>query len=574
MARLTRRQWGLRLMLVPVLVLLVALPWLSWQTLQTVQALSDRAETQVLRSMGFTLARQLTAAQVRLPEVAGERNPIASVGFALQVDGFAEEWPEGALVFSQGSTRIRMAQHLSQMYGFIEVAGDQPIDWVFSFGSGLNLSIQSVGPSTARAQFRGRRLSIQRWDQGGSARLEFALPTAGLPLDSLVTWNGGPAFPVALHPTSILRLAQSLALDERQIRVLDPARRILAQTPAVPGRQLQAEVPVLVDGRLIARVQVLGPVPTAIQQLQAALSSLIGQITVIALLLSGGLMVWTTRLSRRIHRLRRELQAQLASPTALDSGIRFTDSGHPDEVGVLSREMQSLLTELARYQAFLTQIPRTLRHELANPMSTLQTSLELLSDETEPAEQERLKQAAARGIAKLNSTLIRITEAASLEEALRGETPSRINLTQLCRDYAQSLAYLRGDVEWSLELPDHPIWVQGAGRRIEQMIDKLIDNACDFTPPGGRIRLCLVDQLFSVDLAVINQGPPLKSPESIGRRDFFTASRQDQTGTHLGLGLYVVDQIAQALGGHLMAENQPDGVAIWIRGIPQQTDLH
>ena len=66
---------------------------------------------------------------------------------------------------------------------------------------------------------------------------------------------------------------------------------------------------------------------------------------------------------------------------------RFADSDASDEVGELSRDVQQVLRDLGRYTTFLERIPRTLRHELSNPMSAVQTSLELLSDEQDPDQQ-------------------------------------------------------------------------------------------------------------------------------------------------------------------------------------------
>lgn len=573
MARLNRRQWGLRLVLVPAAVLLLALPWLGWQTYQTVQALSDRAEIQVLQSMGFTLARQLTASNIPLSAVDQRRTPVASVGFALQIDGFAEEWPKDAFWAENTGTRIYLAQHQSRLYWRIQTPTQRNLGFEFRFDSGDALRILSVNPTAARASWKRRRLPIQRWDQAGRTTLEFSMPIAGVPLDTQVQW-GVQAHTLALHDPGILRLAQNLALDARQIRVTLPNQALVASTPALSGALLHADVPILRDGALIGRVQVQGPVPTAIQQLQTALGTLIGQISLIVLILSAGLIGWTTLLSRRIHRLRRELHEQLQRPTELAQSIRFSDASRDDEVGALGRDMQALLTELARYQAFLTQIPRTLRHELANPMSTLQTSLELLADEQDPGEQARLKQAAGRGIDKLNGTLTRITEAANLEESLRSDSPRAMNICQWLGEYGQSLVYLRQDIQWQLDVPDAAIWVLASEARLSQLLDKLIDNACDFTPPDGVIRIELTDQLFSVDLSVFNQGPAIESPENIGRRNLFASSRQDQTGQHLGLGLYVVDQIAQSMGAQLTAQNIDDGVRISVSGIAQHSDLH
>jgi His Kinase A (phosphoacceptor) domain. len=151
----------------------------------------------------------------------------------------------------------------------------------------------------------------------------------------------------------------------------------------------------------------------------------------VLVVLIGGLSIYSSRLTERITRLRNELKRYLDGRGRARQSPALTESESGDEVGVLSRDIQQVLDDLARYTAFLERIPRTLRHELSNPMSAIQTSLELLSDETDPVQQARLRATAERGIQKLESTLSQVTEAASLEEALRADIPRMFDVGAL-----------------------------------------------------------------------------------------------------------------------------------------------
>ncbi|MBV9912838.1 MAG: hypothetical protein JOZ93_09675 [Sinobacteraceae bacterium] len=110
------------------------------------------------------------------------------------------------------------------------------------------------------------------------------------------------------------------------------------------------------------------------------------------------------------------------------------------------------------------------------------------------------------------------------------------------------------------QLPAGPIWLNGAPDLIVQMLDKLIDNAVDFSPVGSSITVRVSIAADAAMLEVDNQGPPL-SPESQGR--LFESLWQSRSGSdsrpHFGLGLYIVRLIAQFHGGEASAASLPAG---------------
>lgn len=117
--------------------------------------------------------------------------------------------------------------------------------------------------------------------------------------------------------------------------------------------------------------------------------------------------------------------------------------------------------------------------------------------------------------------------------------------------------------------PVSSIVISGNELRFEQLLDKVIDNAIDYTPIGGRISIRLLDQVFSADLRIANQGPPISLPHDVKPFQLFAGTRNNASGHHLGLGLYVVGQIAQTLGARPTIENTEDGVVVSLIEMPQ-----
>ena len=97
------------------------------------------------------------------------------------------------------------------------------------------------------------------------------------------------------------------------------------------------------------------------------------------------------------------------------------------------------------------------------------------------------------------------------------------------------------------------------------MLDKLLDNAADFCPPGGHIRLALEPDARTCLLSVTNAGP-LLPPQLDGRLfESLVSGRTAADGRpHLGLGLYIVRLIADFHGGAAAATNLADGTGVRI----------
>jgi len=110
--------------------------------------------------------------------------------------------------------------------------------------------------------------------------------------------------------------------------------------------------------------------------------------------------------------------------------------------------------------------------------------------------------------------------------------------------------------------------LHGAPDLIVQMLDKLIDNAVDFSAEGATITLRLRLEGAAAFIEVENPGPAL--PAHLAGRLFESLwqSRPDgDSRPHFGLGLYIVRLIAEFHGGDATATSLPSasGVRVSVR---------
>jgi two-component system sensor histidine kinase ChvG len=97
----------------------------------------------------------------------------------------------------------------------------------------------------------------------------------------------------------------------------------------------------------------------------------------------------------------------------------------------------------------------------------------------------------------------------------------------------------------------------------ETAIENLLENAADFTPPNGTVRIELRRNGQQAELRIEDQGPgvPPDDLERIFER--YYSSRPDGVPTghpvHFGIGLWIVRRNIDALGGRIEAQNRQQG---------------
>ena len=265
-------------------------------------------------------------------------------------------------------------------------------------------------------------------------------------------------------------------------------------------------------------------------------------------------------LALRLSRLRRASESALTREGLITT---FPETNAPDELGDVARGFSTLLGRLNEYTGYLRTLAGKLAHEIRTPLTIVRSSLENLeSEKAVPSSGRIYLERARQGIDRLSAILIAMGAATRVEEAITNAERSRFDLVPLLASAADAYRIAFTERRFATELPQETVMIDGAPDLIVQLLDKLIDNAVDFSPAGATITLRLTLDPSVAVLEVDNPGPPI-APEAQGRLfESLWQSRREGGGDsdnrpHFGLGLYIVRLIAEFHGGTASAESLP-----------------
>jgi len=239
------------------------------------------------------------------------------------------------------------------------------------------------------------------------------------------------------------------------------------------------------------------------------------------------------------------------------------------EMGLAMAEMQRSL-EGRRY---VEQYVQHLTHELKSPLSAIRGAAELLGDEG--ADKAMPPERRARFIAnidgqsrRIQAIVDRMLELAALENRLCLDNREPVSLSALIHTVCESFEPLSTARELSFTAdPGDGLIVAGDGFLLHQALTNLVQNALDFSPPGGNITIRALRQSIwqgaEIALEVADQGPgiPDYASEKIFDK-FFSLPRASTGQKSTGLGLNFVHQVAIMHGGRVSLENLPQGGAL------------
>ena len=291
---------------------------------------------------------------------------------------------------------------------------------------------------------------------------------------------------------------------------------------------------------------------------------LLGLVLATFVLVMLALFAFSARLAWRIGHLRTDASRAIDEFGRLRTVKLKREQKAGDEIGDLARSISTMLASLQRYTGFLERMPRTLRHEIHNPLNTLSTSLENLAEEVEGARDSKYLASARRGVARIGAILQGLADAASLEESLKSEAPETCDLAALISNYVYNINLNHAQREFRYRGPRQGVTANIPDYRVEQILDKLIDNAVDFGREDCPILVALNRQQGVLRMVVANRGPQL--PESVTQSlfDSMVSYREVQDRLHFGLGLYIVRIIAEYHGGRTRALNLVDGSGVML----------
>jgi signal transduction histidine kinase len=169
-------------------------------------------------------------------------------------------------------------------------------------------------------------------------------------------------------------------------------------------------------------------------------------------------------------------------------------------------------------------------------------------------------------VLRIGSIVQNLADAANLEEALASDEMESMDLAVLLQSYIGNCRVTHPDHAFAYHGKTSKVFARVSDYRIEQLLDKLVDNAIDFTTGDDPIEIGLTAAGDWLTISVMNRGRPL-APEALEHIFESMVSIRDTSADarlHFGMGLYVVRVITEHHGGTVRASNLPGGAGVRI----------
>ena len=320
---------------------------------------------------------------------------------------------------------------------------------------------------------------------------------------------------------------------------------------------ITAAYPVYVDGRRVGAVAIEETSNSILILQNRAIEALVSMSLLVFVLTMGVLLVFATRLSMRVRRLRDEVDASVAPDGRVQKKIKLAKAG--DELGDLGRSFSAMHERLSQYNRYLETMASKLGHELRTPITIVRSSLDNLENAQSEEEAKTYLRRANEGVSRLSGILTRMSEATHLEQTVQQEQVKEFCLNEMVTACVNGYQLAHSDQLFEFENNDQKLTLVGSPELLAQMLDKLVSNALDFADENTPVTISLSQQSGNVVLRVANQGPSLPEEMRHNLFDSMVSMRHGKSDQpHLGLGLYIVRLIAEFHHGHVDVANLED----------------
>ncbi len=243
-------------------------------------------------------------------------------------------------------------------------------------------------------------------------------------------------------------------------------------------------------------------------------------------------------------------------------------------LGVIGAAYDEMRDALAG-RNYVADYVQTLTHEVKSPLSAIRGAAELLQEAGMPPEQrQKFLANITRETQRIQELVDRMMELTALETRRSLEHVQNVPLAPLlqeCVAAAQDAAAPR-HVQVALEVHEDAT-VEGDPFLLRRAISNLLDNAIDFSPEGGQVRVSLARGARGARIDVQDQGPgiPEYAQEKVFEK-FYSLARPHSRKKSTGLGLPFVREIASLHHGRIELANGVEGGAVATLSLPLASD--
>lgn len=269
----------------------------------------------------------------------------------------------------------------------------------------------------------------------------------------------------------------------------------------------------------------------------------------LVLSLVGGILI-SRGAARRADELARTAEAVMGG----ELGRRAPMRGSGDEFDRLASRLNAMLDQIEKLVESTRHTGNAIAHDLRSPLSRLRNRLEIaLAEPMSKESAEASLEETVEEVDQVLGTFNAILRLARLEAGAEGERV-RMDVSELGEELAElfdpaceeaGLVFTSNISRNLMILADRDL--------VGQALSNLLDNAVKYTPEGGMISFSINrGPSGTVDMVVVDSGPgiPADARKRVVQRFQRLDAARTQPGS--GLGLALVDSVADMHGGDLI----------------------
>ncbi len=204
-------------------------------------------------------------------------------------------------------------------------------------------------------------------------------------------------------------------------------------------------------------------------------------------------------------------------------------------------------------------------HEIKTPLAVISSQSEMLEN-VEGERRQYYLASIQEEVEKISGMVSNLLDVSYMEHHMEGMLQKTLDMKEVMEYILLKYDGLVKKKHLHMEtFLEEGCLVYGDREYIEQAVNNYMMNAIEYMEMGGNLRVTLKKQKKDIRVGVYNSGRQIL-PEDMERiwSGFYTTKQKDSNAfSHVGLGLYIVQNVVTMQNGKCGAQNMPDGVEFW-----------
>ena len=271
------------------------------------------------------------------------------------------------------------------------------------------------------------------------------------------------------------------------------------------------------------------------------------------------------------RRMSRDLRNTAIMATNIDLGNETNiQRSKVREIRIIQQSLDTLQSKLKLKQISRKRLLDELVHQTRTPLTVLKTHLEGFEDGVLTMTPEEIKTCESQ-IDSITAIITNMSEMIDAEKNLDTVQTEDIEISQLMKQVVGALKMQFDKKQIELALTTHKkINVRTGRYKLSQSIYNILTNAYKFTGPDGKVTLSYEPAGEGLRIIIEDNGTGIAAED---RKHLFDAYFRGANSTGVsgeGIGLYVVKENMDRIGGRIDVESEPGRGSRFILTIPNE----